>query len=133
MILIKMALVEFTEFPTIPTKVTLNEYVDISKLYSTPKSKDFINGILDRLLKLYEKRWQNKERRQRPCGLICRRKYSYLISVHNTHNSSPVGLENLKSIAKSYHTIKILNWKKALKLSYFLEGPYSVTHEKALN
>lgn len=51
MILLKMALIEFTHFPTIPTKVTLNEFVEISKLYSTDKSKDFINGILDRLLK----------------------------------------------------------------------------------
>ncbi len=50
-ILIKMALGEFLYFPTIPTKVTLNEYVDISKQYSTPKSKDFINGILDKLMK----------------------------------------------------------------------------------
>ena len=50
-ILIKMALVEFLYFPTIPTKVTLDEYVDISKEYSTPKSKDFVNGILDRLMK----------------------------------------------------------------------------------
>jgi N utilization substance protein B len=37
-------------FKTIPTKVTLNEYVEIAKLYSTPKSKDFINGILDKIL-----------------------------------------------------------------------------------
>ncbi|MEL7122862.1 MAG: transcription antitermination factor NusB [Bacteroidota bacterium] len=51
MILLKMALVEFLSFPSIPTKVTLNEFVEISKLYSTDKSKDFINGILDRLLK----------------------------------------------------------------------------------
>lgn len=51
MILLKMALVEFIYFSTIPTKVTLNEFVEISKLYSTDKSKDFINGILDRLLK----------------------------------------------------------------------------------
>lgn len=50
-IIIKMALVEFLYFPTIPTKVTLDEYVDISKEYSTPKSKDFVNGILDRLMK----------------------------------------------------------------------------------
>ena len=50
-ILIKMALVEFLFFPTIPTKVTLDEYVDISKEYSTPKSKDFVNGILDKLMK----------------------------------------------------------------------------------
>jgi N utilization substance protein B len=50
-IIIKMALVEFLYFPTIPTKVTLDEYVDVSKEYSTPKSKDFVNGILDRLMK----------------------------------------------------------------------------------
>ncbi|MFZ1750265.1 MAG: transcription antitermination factor NusB, partial [Saprospiraceae bacterium] len=36
--------------PTIPTKVTLNEYVELAKSYSTSKSKEFINGILDRLL-----------------------------------------------------------------------------------
>jgi N utilization substance protein B len=51
MILLKMALCELLNFPTIPTKVTLNEFVEISKLYSTDKSKDFINGILDRLMK----------------------------------------------------------------------------------
>ncbi len=51
MILLKMALSELISFPTIPTKVTLNEFVEISKLYSTDKSKDFINGILDRLMK----------------------------------------------------------------------------------
>lgn len=50
-IIIKMALTEFMFFPTIPTKVTLDEYVDISKEYSTPKSKDFVNGILDTLMK----------------------------------------------------------------------------------
>lgn len=51
MIMLKMALCELLHFPTIPTKVTLNEYVEISKTYSTDKSKDFINGILDRLMK----------------------------------------------------------------------------------
>ncbi len=55
MILLKLALAEMLYFETIPTKVTLNEYVDISKLYSTPKSKDFINGILDRLMKKLQK------------------------------------------------------------------------------
>ena len=49
-ILIKMALTELIHFPTIPIKVTLNEYIDISKNYSTPKSKLFINGILDKLV-----------------------------------------------------------------------------------
>ena len=50
MILLKMAMGEFLEFASIPPQVTLNEYVDISKLYSTPKSKEFINGVLDKLL-----------------------------------------------------------------------------------
>jgi N utilization substance protein B len=51
MILLKMALTELIIFPTIPPKVTLNEYLEIAKLYSTDKSKEFINGILDNLLK----------------------------------------------------------------------------------
>lgn len=51
MIVLKMAIAEFLYFPSIPTKVTLNEFVDISKMYSTDKSKEFVNGILDRLLK----------------------------------------------------------------------------------
>lgn len=51
MIMLKMALCELLHFPTIPTKVTLNEFVEISKNYSTDKSKEFINGILDRLMK----------------------------------------------------------------------------------
>lgn len=55
MILLKMAISEFIGFPTVPTKVTLNEFVEVSKQYSTDKSKDFINGILDRLLKQLEK------------------------------------------------------------------------------
>lgn len=51
MLFIKMALCEFLNFVTIPTKVTLNEYVELSKDYSTEKSKDFINGILDKLMR----------------------------------------------------------------------------------
>ncbi len=50
MISIKMATAELLHFPTIPTKVSLNEYVEVSKHYSTPKSKDFINGVLDKVL-----------------------------------------------------------------------------------
>lgn len=50
-IIIRMALSEFLYFPSIPVKVTINEYLDISKEYSTPKSKDFINGVLDSLMK----------------------------------------------------------------------------------
>ncbi len=48
-ILLKMAIAELLQFPSIPVKVTINEYIDISKQYSTPKSKMFINGILDKL------------------------------------------------------------------------------------
>ena len=51
MIMLKMALCELMFFSTIPIKVTLNEFVEISKSYSTDKSKEFINGILDRLMK----------------------------------------------------------------------------------
>ncbi|MBK8626120.1 MAG: transcription antitermination factor NusB [Saprospiraceae bacterium] len=50
MIMLKMALCEFIYCPTIPTKVTLNEYVELAKSYSTSKSKEFVNGILDKLL-----------------------------------------------------------------------------------
>lgn len=53
MVLIKMALTEFLYFPSIPTKVTINEYIEISKDYSTGKSSYFINGVLDKLLKEY--------------------------------------------------------------------------------
>jgi N utilization substance protein B len=47
MIILKMALTEMMIFPSIPIKVTINEFIEISKNYSTPKSKQFINGILD--------------------------------------------------------------------------------------
>jgi transcription antitermination protein NusB len=46
-ILLEMAIGEMINFPGIPVKVTINEYIEISKIYSTPKSKVFINGILD--------------------------------------------------------------------------------------
>jgi N utilization substance protein B len=49
-LLMKMALCEFLNIKSVPTKVTMNEYIEISKEYSTPKSKVFINGILDKLL-----------------------------------------------------------------------------------
>ncbi len=49
-ILLKMAIVELKEMPTIPVKVTLNEYIELAKYFSTPKSKTFINGVLDKLI-----------------------------------------------------------------------------------
>lgn len=54
-ILMKMAVCELLNFKSIPTKVTLNEYIEISKDFSTPKSKVFINGILDQLLADFKK------------------------------------------------------------------------------
>lgn len=50
-VLIVMGLAEAKAFPDMPLKVTINEYVEISKFYSTPKSRSFVNGILDRLVK----------------------------------------------------------------------------------
>lgn len=48
-IILKMALCEMHIFRSIPVKVTINEYIEISKIYSTPKSKQFINGVLDKI------------------------------------------------------------------------------------
>ncbi|SFW49436.1 NusB antitermination factor [Sinomicrobium oceani] len=53
-VLLKMAICEFLKFPSIPVKVTINEYLEIAKEYSTPKSSIFINGILDKLVKDFE-------------------------------------------------------------------------------
>lgn len=57
-ILMKMAITEVMNFKLIPVKVTLNEYIEISKLYSSPRSNTFINGILDAIVKDLKK--QNK-------------------------------------------------------------------------
>lgn len=62
-IILKMAICEFLRFPSIPFKVTINEYLEIAKEYSTPKSSIFINGILDNLVKKY-----NQENRQLKTG-----------------------------------------------------------------
>jgi N utilization substance protein B len=58
MLLMEMGVCEFLFFPTIPTKVTINEYIDLAKAYSTPQSGQFVNGILDNILKDLE---QNKQ------------------------------------------------------------------------
>ncbi|MGB2128609.1 MAG: transcription antitermination factor NusB [Flavicella sp.] len=55
MILIKMGICEFLNFPSIPTKATINEYIEIAKDYSTTKSSFFINGVLDKVCKDLEK------------------------------------------------------------------------------
>ncbi len=49
-LLMRMAISELLNFPTIPVKVTINEYIEISKVFSTAKSNTFINGILDKIL-----------------------------------------------------------------------------------
>jgi N utilization substance protein B len=50
-LILQLAITEFLYFPSIPTKVTMNEYIELSKFYSTEKSSNFINGILDKTLK----------------------------------------------------------------------------------
>lgn len=50
-IILEMAIAELLSFPNIPVKVTINEYIELAKTYSTPKSRNFINGILDVIAK----------------------------------------------------------------------------------
>ncbi len=50
-IILQMAIAELINFPSIPVKVTINEYIELAKQYSTPKSRQFINGILDVIAK----------------------------------------------------------------------------------
>jgi N utilization substance protein B len=57
-LLMKMAITEFINFTSVPVKVTINEYLEISKEFSTPKSNSFLNGILDKIL--IELKSQNK-------------------------------------------------------------------------
>ncbi len=61
-LLMKTAIAELLSFPSIPTKVTLNEYIEISKFYSTKKSNVFINGILDKII--HHLRENNKIQKQ---------------------------------------------------------------------
>lgn len=53
-IILKMGIAEFLYFPSIPVRASINEYLEISKEYSTPKSSIFVNGILDKLVKEFE-------------------------------------------------------------------------------
>jgi len=50
LLIIQLAITELITFPEIPTKVTFNEYIELSKIFSTPKSANFINGILDKIV-----------------------------------------------------------------------------------
>lgn len=53
-ILLKMAIIELQDMETVPVKVTLNEYIELAKYFSTPKSKTFVNGVLDRLIREFK-------------------------------------------------------------------------------
>lgn len=66
-ILLHQALAEFTSFPNIPPKVTINEYLEVAKTYSTPQSQKFLNGILDKLL---EKLTAEKKIRKSALGMM---------------------------------------------------------------
>ncbi|UGS20070.1 transcription antitermination factor NusB [Flavobacterium cyclinae] len=66
-IILKMAICELLKFPSIPAKVTINEYLEIAKEYSTPKSSIFINGILDNLVKEFT---QNGKLKKSGRGLL---------------------------------------------------------------
>jgi N utilization substance protein B len=57
-LIMELALTELTEFPSVPVKVSLNEYIELAKYYSTQRSSIFINGVLDRITKDF--REQNK-------------------------------------------------------------------------
>ena len=60
-ILLKMAICELLNFPSIPERVTINEFLEIAKEYSTPKSSIFINGILDKLVREYKEEGKLKK------------------------------------------------------------------------
>ncbi|MEO9965072.1 MAG: transcription antitermination factor NusB [Reichenbachiella sp.] len=60
-VILEMAIAEMTHFTSIPVKVTINEYIELSKLYSTPKSKQFVNGLLDVLSEDLQKEGQIKK------------------------------------------------------------------------
>ena len=57
-LIMQLALTELMEFPSIPVKVTLNEYIELAKYYSTNKSSTFINGVLDRIAKDFREEWK---------------------------------------------------------------------------
>ena len=57
------AITELVSFPSIPVKVTLDEYIDIAKFYSTPGSSTFINGVLDKIVEGADRRGKNSKNR----------------------------------------------------------------------
>ena len=54
-IIMKMAIAEMVHFTSIPVKVSINEYLEMAKMYSTPRSKQFINGLLDQVSQSMQK------------------------------------------------------------------------------
>ncbi len=60
-ILLKMAIIELQEMETVPVKVTLNEYIELAKYFSTKNSKVFVNGVLDRLIREYKEEGKIKK------------------------------------------------------------------------
>ena len=54
-IIMQIALAEIMTFPSIPVNVSFNEYLDIAKIYSTPRSASYINGLLDHVVKTLKK------------------------------------------------------------------------------
>ncbi len=60
-ILLKMAIIELQEMETVPVKVTLNEYIELAKYFSTVNSKVFVNGVLDRLIREYKEEGKIKK------------------------------------------------------------------------
>jgi N utilization substance protein B len=61
MVILKMALAEALIFENIPVKVTMNEYIELAKYYSTPKSAQFVNGILDQIIPKWTKEGKIKK------------------------------------------------------------------------
>ena len=61
LLLIKMALTEVISFTEMPIKVSFNEYIEISKYYSTQHSKVFINGVLDKIVSQYKREGKVKK------------------------------------------------------------------------
>ena len=64
MLILVMAITEAVAFPSIPTRVTINEYLEIAKFYSTEKSSVFINGLLDKIFKHLKDEPENHKNRQ---------------------------------------------------------------------
>lgn len=60
-ILLKMAIIELKEMDTVPVKVTLNEYIELAKYFSAEKSKTFVNGVLDRLIREFNEEGKIKK------------------------------------------------------------------------